>query len=178
MSIPIPLEKIKSGCPDCGLAMREIDPHFYICDGCSKTAFVSDPAPYVLEVKTREREKSHVCQNCDVTFTSSRYDTKFCSSKCRVAYHRNDRKKPAFLLRDKPFSLEKFYLVDHLSPHSGNMIANILKHQGIDLGLQVMGGVIAGMCAVAPEIARPFQEISQREFDERMYAKREAGQIA
>jgi len=48
-------------------------------------------------MSTRERYYDHYqeCQHCYETFYSARYDAKFCSNKCRTAYHRIAAKRDA-----------------------------------------------------------------------------------
>ena len=70
------------------------------------------------------------CLNCQQEFESQRSTAKFCSDKCKLAYH---RKEADDTLRDKIDTLRK----DSVTPKSVNILT--LKDFGIDpkdLGIQ------------------------------------------
>ncbi len=73
------------------------------------------------------------CEFCFTYFSSTRYNTKFCSPRCRTASHRAKKKAPDknnWLTSTDAETRENFYLIRTLSSYSARLIEIVAETHG------------------------------------------------
>lgn len=148
-------------CPECGEPARKIDYIYYSCVNCFHGFFIRNEQ-LVTDTKDtvtdREYNKQHFCLWCEKSFYSSRVDAQFCSSGCRVAKHRWDKKTPEKLLANKPLELAQYRLIRDTNQHSSDIIAKHLR-VSVRLGLETQSAIVAALVTASEQHRYAFQDL-------------------
>lgn len=78
------------------------------------------------------------CEHCKARFSATRRDAKYCSAECRINAHRAYKRSPEYLLKNRPYELNRYHLLDEISPTSAATVAKCFSNMGISWGLEVL----------------------------------------
>lgn len=98
-------------------------------------------------------------KNCKVIFDAVRKDARYCSTECRVQAHRERKRSPEYLLRDRPYDLSRYQqLRDDFSESAADTVAKCLAAFGVEWGLDVLRACIlaTGRAAEINDVARQY----------------------
>lgn len=98
-------------------------------------------------------------KSCGVMFSAVRRDAMYCSTECRVQAHRERKRSPEYLLRNRPYDLSRYQqLKDDFSESAADTVAKCFAAFGVDWGLEVLTACIlaTGRAAAINDVARQY----------------------
>lgn len=155
-----------STCPKCGSSYLHSESEgSYFCLDCAHSwYYVASRQQHdkpASPKRVRNYDFQNECECCGHVFTASRYDARFCSPQCRLKAHRDSKKTPQYLLRDRPDTLARYHLLKDISPASADTVARYLRNQSVGSGLEVMTACIAAVCASNEQYRQAFVAITK-----------------